>query len=145
MSNLDPGIEQLTDAARPVTNADYPYFKDKLQARMHSVQSGIVAARKRWQSEQQAAGSGQIHDLKDDAFASGLAHAELAGMAHELAEIRDIESAQYRILQAQYGRCVDCGEAISWRRLDAFPTAKRCVACQERLEHPSGAAARSPG
>ena len=33
-----------------------------------------------------------------------------------------------------YGECVDCGNAIPYPRLAAYPAAKRCVACQEKAE-----------
>jgi DnaK suppressor protein len=32
-----------------------------------------------------------------------------------------------------YGTCLECGEAISLKRLDALPWARFCVACQEAL------------
>ena len=36
------------------------------------------------------------------------------------------------------GTCSDCGEAIGWPRLNAQPTAERCIACQEKLEIRTG-------
>ena len=79
--------------------------------------------------------AGQVHDLKDEAFAERLAEVELAQISQELAELQDIEAAQLRIQRGDYGRCGDCGATIERRRLDAYPTAKRCVACQDRREH----------
>jgi RNA polymerase-binding transcription factor DksA len=33
-------------------------------------------------------------------------------------------------MEGSYGRCDDCGEPIEAARLDALPTAIRCLSCQ---------------
>ena len=38
------------------------------------------------------------------------------------------------IAAGRYGVCIDCGTAIDFKRLEAYPTAKRCIACQQRRE-----------
>jgi DnaK suppressor protein len=50
-------------------------------------------------------------------------------------EMEAIQAALARIDAGTYGICETCGETISAARLTARPTARRCVACQERLEH----------
>ena len=50
-------------------------------------------------------------------------------------ELEAIQAALARIEAGTYGMCETCGETISAARLMAMPTARRCVACQERLEH----------
>ena len=40
-------------------------------------------------------------------------------------------------------RCIVCGKVISLERLEAVPDTKRCVSCQEKLEH-SGENAEEP-
>jgi len=52
-------------------------------------------------------------------------------------EIAAIQAALARIDTGTYGICDTCGETISAARLTAMPMARRCVACQERLEHRS--------
>jgi RNA polymerase-binding transcription factor DksA len=37
-----------------------------------------------------------------------------------------------------YGECRDCGEPIALARLSAYPTAMRCLACQQRHEKKAG-------
>ena len=49
-------------------------------------------------------------------------------------ELRDIDAARGRLAQGIYGTCVDCGLGIPYARLRAFPTAKRCLSCQQRHE-----------
>ena len=50
-------------------------------------------------------------------------------------EIRNIEKARMRISEGEYGFCEDCGEDIPFERLQARPTALRCVYCQVEHEH----------
>jgi DnaK suppressor protein len=50
-------------------------------------------------------------------------------------ELTEIQAALARIDEGTYGDCETCGEAISAARLTAMPMARRCLPCQERLEH----------
>ncbi len=34
----------------------------------------------------------------------------------------------------EYGVCIDCGENVTFPRLMAYPTAKRCIGCQGQRE-----------
>ncbi|QRQ89012.1 TraR/DksA family transcriptional regulator [Cupriavidus oxalaticus] len=58
-----------------------------------------------------------------------------AMLKHYRTQLADIEAARSRMQRAQYGICVDCGEPIMFVRLQAYPTAKRCTACQRHHEH----------
>ena len=44
-------------------------------------------------------------------------------------EIRQIQAALKRISEGTYGICVHCGEDIDPKRLEALPTATRCISC----------------
>ena len=59
---------------------------------------------------------------------------EFALNEHETAELGDIQAALERIEAATYGVCTDCGVGIPTERLQAYPTAKRCIDCQTRKE-----------
>lgn len=62
---------------------------------------------------------------------------EFAMNEHEIAELNAIEAALERLAQGLYGRCQDCGVEIPEARLQAYPTALRCVACQTLAEKAS--------
>ena len=34
----------------------------------------------------------------------------------------------------EIGICIDCGDAVAYERLAAYPTAKRCLGCQQQRE-----------
>ncbi|MBA3623853.1 MAG: TraR/DksA family transcriptional regulator [Methylibium sp.] len=76
----------------------------------------------------------EVTDRKDEANERSLAVVGSAEIERDLAELREIALARERITAGSYGECVDCGEAIDPRRLQAQPTAIRCIACQGRAE-----------
>ena len=53
-------------------------------------------------------------------------------------DIRSIEEARTRLREGEYGWCADCGEEIAFERLQARPTAIRCIQCQRQYEHTFG-------
>jgi DnaK suppressor protein len=59
---------------------------------------------------------------------------EFAINEHETAELGDIDAALERMDAGTYGQCTDCGVTIPPARLNAYPTAKRCIDCQTLAE-----------
>ncbi|GGE55261.1 hypothetical protein GCM10011533_04640 [Streptosporangium jomthongense] len=83
---------------------------------------------------------GGVGDSGDEAAASLIRDINEAEVIRDIGEVRDIAAAEDRIAAGSYGLCTDCAEPIRYKRLDAYPTAKRCFACQvvrERTLAPS--------
>ena len=59
---------------------------------------------------------------------------EFAMNEHETAELGAIDAALERLAQGLYGQCSDCGSEIPAARLEAWPMALRCIACQSLFE-----------
>lgn len=78
--------------------------------------------------------AGRVNDLGDESVADLLADQEASHVDRQINEVRDIEAALGRIKAGEYGLCIDCGEDIAFERLQAYPTAKRCIRCQEQRE-----------
>ena len=57
-----------------------------------------------------------------------------AEVARDAAELQDIAAAEARLAAGTYGTCIDCGAPIPYARLAAYPTAKRCLRCQQIRE-----------
>ncbi|TXE01751.1 TraR/DksA family transcriptional regulator [Ralstonia pseudosolanacearum] len=55
-------------------------------------------------------------------------------LAHYRNELAQIDAARERMQEHRYGICIDCGEAIPFLRLQAQPTALRCLTCQAARE-----------
>ncbi len=73
-------------------------------------------------------------DQGDESVADALADIAAARVDRQVNEMRAIESARKQIKMGEYGVCGDCGEAIRFERLQAYPTAVRCVNCQQQYE-----------
>lgn len=69
-----------------------------------------------------------------EALTDETAEMDLAMVIRESQELQDIEAALARIADGSYGSCADCGREIGRARLKAYPTAKRCLPCQEKKE-----------
>jgi len=78
--------------------------------------------------------AGRVHDSAEEAVADLLADINLADIDREVNEVSDIEQAQIRFATGVYGTCIDCEADIPFERLSAYPTAKRCLTCQQRYE-----------
>ncbi len=78
--------------------------------------------------------AGSVADAGDESVADMLVDIEIALAERHVSELRDIEAALQRIRDGSYGICIDCGNAIGYKRLAAYPSAKRCISCQERRE-----------
>ena len=78
--------------------------------------------------------AGQVHDLEEESVADLLIDLDLAIIDMHVKEIRDIEAALLRINTGAYGVCIECDDDMEVDRLRAFPTATRCLLCQENYE-----------
>jgi DnaK suppressor protein len=73
-------------------------------------------------------------DSGDASVADMLADFNLGMIDRHVEQLRDIEAARKRTAQGSLGICMDCGDDIAYGRLLVFPTAKRCIACQQKHE-----------
>jgi len=73
-------------------------------------------------------------DSGDESLANSLADFNLTILDRHIDAMRDIEAALQRIKDGEYGVCTDCGVNVAFARLQAYPTAKRCITCQEKRE-----------
>ena len=48
--------------------------------------------------------------------------------------LKAIEAALERIDRGEYGLCVECGDAISEKRLEAVPAVELCINCKDKKE-----------
>jgi DnaK suppressor protein len=79
--------------------------------------------------------AGMVTDTADEALARALVDVDTAIIDRHIVELRDIEAARERLRLGTYGICIDCGDGVVFERLAAYPTAKRCVRCQQQREH----------
>ncbi len=77
---------------------------------------------------------GRVTDVGDQSVADALVDMNAAIVDRQIQEIRDIEETRKRMKEASFGVCSDCGGDIEFNRVLAYPTAKRCVRCQQQHE-----------
>lgn len=106
-------------------------FKTKLNDRFMALRQEISAELLHSDEEHYVDLAGRVHDTGEVALADLLVDTKLASIDRHVQEIRDIDAALMRIAEGSYGKCCDCPEPIAVERLEAYPTARRCVVCQE--------------
>lgn len=75
-----------------------------------------------------------VRDEGDDSFSDLIVDLTFADIDRDAQELRRIDGALVRLKDGSYGQCEDCDQPIAQARLEAEPTASRCIACQERYE-----------
>jgi RNA polymerase-binding transcription factor len=128
---------QTHDSARAerARRSEYSHFEHKLRDRWCQLRDETGEALARSENEAHAEIAGRVGDLEDQSLADLLVDVNLAEVARDVQEIRAIEHALRRIALGTYGICVSCGEPIEHERLEAYPIANRCAACQRAYEH----------
>jgi len=79
--------------------------------------------------------AGSVSDIGDEAVADMLVDVDIALADRHVTELREVEAALRRIRDGSYGACIDCANDIDHDRLAAYPTARRCIRCQQRHEN----------
>lgn len=77
-------------------------------------------------------------EVDDAALAELQTSLDLAAVQRDIQELRDAEAALRRIKDGEFGACGDCGAEIGFPRLQANPTAARCITCQTQAERAHG-------
>jgi RNA polymerase-binding protein DksA len=109
-------------------------FRTRLRERATQLRSEIRSVLERSSEESHVRIAEQARDMEDDSFSNLIVDVNLAEVDRDAAELRRIDGALLRLNAGSYGSCVNCGQTIPLQRLDAEPTAQRCVNCQELYE-----------
>ena len=105
-----------------------------LRARLRELRADVAAKLKTQDDPRLVGLRNRMEDTDDWAVADAMAAQDITLVSRDLAELANVEEALARLGDGSYGECVDCGNAIPFPRLAAYPAARRCVACQEAAE-----------
>jgi len=108
-------------------------------ARRREELRGLIAERRAALDRHTADLEDAVEDAVDTAFHRSGAGLEGELIEHYLREVAQIEAAQGRVEAGIFGICAGCMLPIDEARLEANPTALRCLECQTRHEKTSGA------
>jgi len=93
-----------------------------------------LASRLRALREASQVGGPEVRDpeehMADDLFVD----LDVALLQMTAASLESALDARRRLAEGTYGLCADCGEPIAPARLEALPSATRCLRCQEASE-----------
>ena len=105
-------------------------FHDKLMERRVAL-VGQVQAAEAYSRERDAEATQDPADMAANAYTKEL----LMSMSTNDRQLLDsIDAALDRIDGGEYGRCVNCGDPIQDKRLEAVPWARHCIKCQDLIE-----------
>jgi RNA polymerase-binding transcription factor len=106
------------------------YYKKKLLARREELLK-IIA---RTEEEGRTADDDPTVDLADKA-ANSYTKEFLFGQTNtDRSMLQLIDNGLQRIKAGAYGTCIECGQELQQKRLEAVPWARYCVACEEKHE-----------
>jgi DnaK suppressor protein len=105
-------------------------FQDKLMERRVAL-VGQVQAAEAYSRERDAEATQDPADMAANAYTKEL----LMSMSTNDRQLLDsIDAALDRIQGGEYGKCINCGEPILEKRLEAVPWARHCIRCQDLIE-----------
>jgi len=124
----------MNDSVPELGPAERAAIGERLAQRQRELRAEI-AGQLRTQDDPRLVGlRNRLEDTDDWAAADAMAHQDIALVSRDLAELAEVEAALARLADGSYGECADCGMTIPAARLLAYPTARRCVTCQEAAE-----------
>lgn len=109
-------------------------MKARLRERAAQLRGEIQHTLERSNDETHVRIAEQARDTEDDSFSNLIVDLNLAEIDRDADELRRIDTALARLSEGSYGLCEDCGQRIPEARLEAEPTALRCIRCQELYE-----------
>ncbi len=129
--------------ANVLTPAQRAMLAQQLEARRASLRQEVHAQLDGSDDDRIVGLRRRLEESDDWGVADGLAELDIAEVRHALAELTNVDAALARMHDGSYGTCADCGEPIAAPRLLAYPTATRCIDCQEAFERRGRAASGS--
>jgi RNA polymerase-binding transcription factor DksA len=127
-------------SSRTLLPADHGRIKADLEARRTALRTEVKAQLQGSGDDRVVGLRNRLNETDDWAVADSLAELDIAGVRHALNDLTDVDAALARMRDGSYGVCVDCGDAIAPARLSAYPTATRCIECQQAHEARPGRA-----
>jgi RNA polymerase-binding protein DksA len=117
------------------TQAQEAELRNALRSRREQLIEEIRAELQRSGNAHYVDLAGQVADSAEASVADLLVDVDAAMTDRDIRELREVEAALARMDDGTYGDCSRCGEEIGFPRLQAYPTAIRCIRCQTLYEH----------
>jgi len=115
-------IVELQTMETPVTGNGHEALRASLLAKKRELSERLERISANLQRGFDADSKEMAKELEDSEVVDALGN-------EARAVVRKISDALVRLEEGSYGRCVECGEAIDVKRLEAYPYADDCIDC----------------
>ena len=105
-------------------------YRDRLLARRESLFSQVTEAEMS-SRERDLEATQDPADMAANAYTKELL---ISMSANDRKLLTLIDEALERVEKGEYGECINCGEPVSDKRLDAVPWTRYCLKCQDLQE-----------
>lgn len=124
----------MSDSRDDLSESQLTLLKKKLSEQQTGLRAEVQEERAESDNERLRRTDREVQDRGDEANTEQWREANAAMIDHHVEEIGGIQAALARMESGTYGYCVDCGEGIGFQRLQAYPSANRCLSCQSKAE-----------
>ena len=124
----------MSDSYNELSESQMALLENQLREQQAELRAEVQGERAESDSERDRRSAREVQDRGDEANTDQWREANAAMIDHHVDEISGIQAALSRVDSGTYGLCVDCGESIGFQRLQAYPSANRCLECQ-KIEH----------
>jgi DnaK suppressor protein len=105
-------------------------FRKKLEERQQALRKAVS----RTEEDGRIADQDSAQDIADRAASSYTKEFLFSVSNNDRQLLQMVETALQRIREGSFGECVNCGNEINAKRLEAVPWTRYCIECQEKLE-----------
>ena len=106
------------------------YFKKRLESRQLDLRRMVT----RTEQDGRTVDEDSAQDIADRAASSYTKEFLFHQSSNERQTLQMVEGALNRIREGTFGECINCGNEINPKRLEAVPWTRYCIECQEKLE-----------
>jgi DnaK suppressor protein len=117
-----------------LTNGQLEQLRKKLLDRQRVLVDEVRDKREQAAAEGNDEPLGGVGDAGDESVLRMNTDLDITEAGRDVEELRDIDGALRRMDDGSYGTCDECGQDIGFPRLEAQPTATRCIQDQEKFE-----------
>ncbi len=113
-----------------MTKKQMELMKKKLQQKRRALVAAYIT-NKNYGRDTEDGGTQDIADKASNAYTKEFLYS-LSNSDRQMLQM--VDEALARMKKGTYGVCVECGEKMIPKRLEAVPWARHCISCQEREE-----------
>ncbi|MCK5362179.1 MAG: TraR/DksA C4-type zinc finger protein [Gammaproteobacteria bacterium] len=124
----------MADSYNDLSDSQMALLEGQLREQQEGLRAEVQEERAKSDDERDRRSAREVQDRGDEANTDQWREANAAMIDHHVDEISGIRAALSRVDSGTYGLCVDCGESIGFQRLQAYPSANRCLECQSKAE-----------